>query len=231
MVDLLGEIAAPGEDQGAALHVAVAAEVLGRRVEDDIHAELDGPLQRRGGEGAVDRGQGAGPAGELRHGPDVDDLEEGVGRALHPDQPGLRPDRGGDGAEVRHVHEVGADPPVGEEILGGHAKAIVGVVGQQDVRPRRQGLQQGDARRHAGGEDQRRLSPFERRQGVFELGLVGIRVADVGVPADRVAILAAGEGGGQVDRRRHRSRGGIDGVAGVDRQGLEFHLRSPWGRR
>ena len=38
----------------AALHVAVAAEVLRRRVQDDVGAELDRTLQRRRGERAVD---------------------------------------------------------------------------------------------------------------------------------------------------------------------------------
>ena len=54
----LVELAVAGDDH-AADHVGVAAEVLGRRVHDDIGARLQRPLVDRSGERVVDRDQGA----------------------------------------------------------------------------------------------------------------------------------------------------------------------------
>jgi hypothetical protein len=65
----LGEqLILPGEEEGPPLDVAVAAEVLGRRVEDDVDPQGERPLEDRGGEGVVGdrerpRGAGAGRVG------------------------------------------------------------------------------------------------------------------------------------------------------------------------
>ena len=81
------------EDQRAALHVAVAAEVLGGRVQDHVGAQLEGPLQRGGGEGVVDQRQRARRRGRARPRPrEVGDLEQRVGRAS-PARPGACPGR------------------------------------------------------------------------------------------------------------------------------------------
>ena len=220
------ELAAAGEYQGPALHVAVPAQVLGRRVQDDVGPQLQGPLQHGRGKGVVHHREGAGPAAQAGGGGQVHHLEQGVRGALQPDDAGLGTERRGQGPEVLHAHEVGADPPVGEDLLGGHPETVVGVVGEDDVGARRQRLQQGHARGHAGGEDEGRLPPFEGGEGRLELVLVGVRLADVGVTAERHALGIAGEGGGEDDGRGHRARRGIDAVAGVNDPGLEFHPRS-----
>ena len=73
--------------------VAVARQVLRRRVEDDVGAQVQRPLEDRGRKGVVDDDEGPWavpeplPQDRGRAG-DVDHLEERVGRRLEPDQPG-----------------------------------------------------------------------------------------------------------------------------------------------
>ena len=71
----------------AADQVRVTAEVLGRRVDDDVGAELERLLQVRRGEGVVDHDHRAGCVRRLGHGPDVDDVQHRVGRRLEPEDP------------------------------------------------------------------------------------------------------------------------------------------------
>ena len=66
--------------------VGVAAEVLRRRVEDDVGPELERPLEVRRGEGVVDddeHARASGRAAEARL--DVDDVQQRVRRGLEPD--------------------------------------------------------------------------------------------------------------------------------------------------
>ena len=68
-------------------HVGVAAEVLRRRVHDDVGAELERLLQVRRRERVVDDEQRAGGVRRVGGGADVDDVEERVRRRLDPDEP------------------------------------------------------------------------------------------------------------------------------------------------
>jgi hypothetical protein len=68
----------PCEYKRSAEYVAVAAEVLGRRVHDDIRAEGERPLEYRGGERVVACEQCAVPVRDLRQGRDVADLHARV---------------------------------------------------------------------------------------------------------------------------------------------------------
>ena len=68
-------------------HVGMAAEVLRRRMHDEIGAESQRPLQKRGGERVVDDAQSAGRAGGIGGRGDVDDVEERIRRRLDPDHP------------------------------------------------------------------------------------------------------------------------------------------------
>ena len=61
----------------AADHVRVAAEVLRRRVDDDVGAELERALEVRRGERVVDDYEGAGRVGGLGRLADVDHVQEG----------------------------------------------------------------------------------------------------------------------------------------------------------
>ena len=65
----------------AADDVGVAAEVLGRRVEDDVGAELERLLEVRRGEGVVDDEERADRVRRVGGGADVDDVQQRVRRA------------------------------------------------------------------------------------------------------------------------------------------------------
>ena len=70
----------------AADDVGVPAEVLRRRVHDDVGAELERLLEVRRREGVVDDEQRAGGVRGIGRGPDVDDVEQRVRRRLDPDE-------------------------------------------------------------------------------------------------------------------------------------------------
>ena len=97
-------------EDGAADHVGVAAEVLRRRVDDEVGAERERLLQERGGEGVVDGEQRAGGVRGVGGAADVDDVEERVRRRLDPD-------------ELRVVVEVRGERLV--ELVGGHVREAV----------------------------------------------------------------------------------------------------------
>ena len=78
------------DDQGPAEQIAVAAEVLGGRVHDDIGAEFQRPRQHRGGKRVVDAQQRAVPVGQLGTGRDVGDRHARIAGTLDPDQLRLR---------------------------------------------------------------------------------------------------------------------------------------------
>ena len=75
--------------------VGVAAEVLRRRVDHDVGAEVERVLQVRRGERVVDDDLRADRVRRLGDGGDVDDVEQRVGRALDPDEPRLLVEVGG----------------------------------------------------------------------------------------------------------------------------------------
>src|SRR5439155_1415895 len=83
---VLGALDADREpDEVAPDDIAVPAEVLRRRVHDDVGTELQRTLQSRRGEGVVDdepRARVLGDAGECR---DVGNVQQRVGRCLAPD--------------------------------------------------------------------------------------------------------------------------------------------------
>jgi hypothetical protein len=82
---------AAAQHQGASLHVAMAAEILGGGMQHDVHAEVQRPLQSGRGEGAVHQQQGAVGMGCLGDAAQVEHFEQRVGGCLRPDQPGGGP--------------------------------------------------------------------------------------------------------------------------------------------
>ena len=77
----------------AAEAAALAVDMLGGRVDDDMRAELERLLLQRRGEDVVDDQPRADRIGELGDDGDVDHLQRRVGRALQEEQLGVRPDR------------------------------------------------------------------------------------------------------------------------------------------
>ena len=137
----------------AADHVGVAAEVLGRRVDDEVGSERERLLQVGRGEGVVDDEEGADGVRSVGGAADVDDVQERVRRRLDPDEPHLL-------VEMRRqvlVELVGRD--VGEAVslrlvdLRGHpVDAPVDVGDQDDPLARVDEMEQRRRRPEARGE-------------------------------------------------------------------------------
>ena len=77
-------------------------------MDNRICAQGERLLQVGGGKGVVDHQHGAVAVGQLSHGGDVDDPQQGVRRGLHPHHPGLR----GEGRFYR-IEVVGGDRLIG----------------------------------------------------------------------------------------------------------------------
>ena len=123
-------LGAPG-NRRAADDVGVAAEVLGRRMHDEVGAELQRALVDRRRERVVDGDERAALA---RHDAgDVDDVQRRVGRRLDPDQARLLAHRPLEGVEVRLVDQVIADPEARQDLVDEPVRAAVEVLRQDDV--------------------------------------------------------------------------------------------------
>ncbi len=83
--DALEEAVHRPRDDGAAEHVGVTAEVLRRRVHDDVDAQLQRPLQHRRRPCVVDSRARADGLGQRHHRDDVGDVQTRVGRRLDPE--------------------------------------------------------------------------------------------------------------------------------------------------
>jgi hypothetical protein len=91
---------------GAAQHAALAVEILGGRVDDQVGAQFQRTLQDGRAEAVIDR-----PAcrrrGRWRKGPDVGDLGQRIGGRFQEEQLGVRADR-----RARHSSGIGGDTKV-----------------------------------------------------------------------------------------------------------------------
>src|SRR6266446_6579925 len=97
-----------GEDR-AAEGAALAVDVLGRGIDDDVGAERQWLLQQRGREHVVDDENAAGAMGQPRHLGDVDDLHRRVRWALAKGQRCARRQRGLPGRQIATVDLHGFD--------------------------------------------------------------------------------------------------------------------------
>ena len=128
-------VASPGHD-GTAEHVAVAAQVLRRRVQHEVGAELEGRLEHRRGRGVVAHVERAGAPGDLADRRDVGHFPQRVRRRLHPDEPRVRPDGRPRGRRVGHVDERGVELPPGERLAQEARGPVIGVHRRDEVVPR-----------------------------------------------------------------------------------------------
>ena len=92
VVQILVDPLLVGKDD-AAEAAALAVDVLGRRIDDDMRAELERLLLQRRGEDIVDDQPRADRVGECGDRGDVDHFERRVGRAFEEEQLRVRPDR------------------------------------------------------------------------------------------------------------------------------------------
>ncbi len=90
-------------DRGATDDVAVAVDVFGGRMNDDVGAMLDGPLQRRREKGVIHDDQCSSGMGGLADCREIGDAQQRVGWGLDPHQRRLSGDRLGRGGWVSEI--------------------------------------------------------------------------------------------------------------------------------
>jgi hypothetical protein len=211
------------DHDGAADHVAVPTDVLGRRVHHDVGAEGERLLQIRRREGVVDDQQRAGLVGDLSEPLDVGDGQQRVGRGLDPQDlrlPG--PDRGAYRVDVADVGGAVLETPTLRDLVEEPEGAAVRVVGDHGVvAGAGEPPQDGVLGRQAAGEREPALPFLQRRERALERGPRRVGAAAVLVaaaqPTDAVLLVGAR----RVDGRDHRAGGRVGLVAGMDGAGLE----------
>ncbi len=193
-------------------HIAVAVEILGRAVHDNICAQLQRLHQQRRGEGVVHDDEAARIQRMriVRYGGDVRDLHAGVGDGLKIDDLRVRADGRFYLRHVRHVDAVGADAETRQRLVDAcECTAVERLVRHKVVAAAEQRQQRGRDGAHAGRERRAVLAALQQRD--FLLQLAGGEVAETKIdvaallPGEAAAALLGGvkdEGGGLENRRR-----------------------------
>ena len=86
------KIRRPFCDDDSAEHIAVAAKIFRGRMEDEIGAEIEWPLNDRR-PGVIANTNAAGFVSDLCHGREIDNFQERIRRRFHPDQFRVWPQR------------------------------------------------------------------------------------------------------------------------------------------
>ena len=219
-LDVRGQLQAVAQHEGATDHIGVAAHVLGRRMHDDVRAQLERALQNRRREGVVHDQQAPHLVRESRDGSNVRDQQERVRGRLHPhDLRALASDHALGLGQVGEVHGLGGDALGGlddaQELVG----ASVHVGGMHDVVAGAR--QQADHRilgAHARREREAVRRPLQGRERARER--VGRRVATapVLVAFSQLTGPILHERRCDVNRRHHVTSDGVGVEPGMDGQ-------------
>ena len=196
--------------QRAREHVAVAVQVLGGGVHDEVGAQLERPGEQRGRDRVVDRDQGTGRVGEAAQRLDVAHRPGRVRGRLEPEQAGAAgAQRGLDGGRVGGVDEIDREAPGRGGVKQPVAQPPVYHLRGDDVVAGAEGLEHGGGGGHAGGEEEGLGTALQRRQ--HGLGVARRRVAVAGVvePAAVGVVRVAKEGGAGLDGRDQAAGDGI----------------------
>ena len=213
----------------------MAADELGRRVDDDVGAPLDGTAQRGRRRGVVDHQAAARararsrPAARCRRMSSLGLPSVSVYTRL-----GAAVDGRAQAVEVVGIDEPHRDAQLRQRVVEQVVGAAVERSGGDDLVARRGQRDDGERlRRLARGQRQPRDAAFERGNALLED--VGGRVHDAGVdvaellqreqPGGMVGIVED-VGGGLVDGDGARLGGGIGRLAAMHGQGGEMSLRS-----
>lgn len=221
-------------DDDAAQDIAVAADILGGAVNDDVGSVGKGPEEHGGGEGVVDEQTGVVGAAELGKAGDVYDFEEWIGDGLDDEDDGrLFNEHALDGIKVGGVDEEALCAILGPEAVDEGVGGAVAVLGGGD------GYAGPDAASshgevdcgHAAGGGEREVVcglcghvvAFEVDDGVLEGGDGRVAVAavdvEVGVSAEGavevggVLVDVADAGDDTADDGRGGGAGGGRGIA------------------
>ena len=229
----------PGElariDDRPADRGAMAAEVLGQRMHDDVGTVLNGAEQVRRRHGIVDDQRYTMPVRDRGDGRDVGDVALGIAEGLDEHRLGLRVDQRLEGLRPAIVGEARLDAVLRQRVREQVVGAAIQCAGRDDVvaglgdRQDRVGHGGLAGRQRQGGN-----AAFEGRDALFQHVLGGIHDAAVDIArhleVEQVrAVLRAveGEGHGLVDRHRDRPGRRLRRVAAVHRNGLEAPVFAP----
>ena len=185
----LPQIVVARRDQHARQDVRVPVELLGRRVHHQVRAMLDRAAEHRRRDGVVDHEAGARVVRGGGGGGQVGDRPARVGGRLRPDDlRGGRPERRAQRGHVAVRNQIQGDPPARRQVLEPAANHPVHLLRGDDVIPDVERLEHRGGRRHAGAEQHRRPSPFERREQRLDRFVGRVLVARVDAPAGGSAL-------------------------------------------
>ena len=153
----------------AAEHAPLTVDVLGRRIDDAVGAELHRMLQERRREHVVDHERRAARMHDLGDGGDIDDLERRVGRQFEERGLGVRAHRRAPRVEVGAVDQGRGDAEARQQLLDHvEARAEQGPRGDDVVARLELAHERGRDRRHAARRRPRRLGALEQRHPLLE---------------------------------------------------------------
>ena len=216
-------------DDGAADRDAVAADPFGRRMHDEVGAELDRPAEIGRGKSVVDQQRDLCVMRDLRDGRNIQHFEAGIADGLADHQPRVRLDRGAKFVERARLDEGRGDAEARQRMRqqidraaierGGGDDMVAGIHQRCDRK-----MQRGHAARGADRAD----AVFQRRQPLLEhgrgrVGNAGIDVAGALQVEQRCGVVGILKhvGSGLVDRDGACARYGIGMLARMQAQGFE----------
>ena len=215
-----------GSHHRAGDHVAMAIQVLGRAVQDQIEPMSQRPEGERRREGVVDDRDQVALPGERSGGGKIGDAQQRVGDRLDIEHARLRRDGGAPGCGIVSGNERHRDSEPRQIVHEQVVRAPVEAVLRNDViASAEHGEERRAHRRHATGRRQRRFCLLQRCQLGVERFVRG-RVREAGVAdvvvAPRLRLL---ERARLVDRHRHRAAVARPRLTGMDQQGIRTHGR------
>ena len=226
-----------GVDDDAADAVAVTAEPLGQRVNNDGGTVPDGVGQVRRGESAVDDEWDAVVGGDGGDGFEIGDVESGVADGLAEECLGFGGNGGGEVLRIVGVDEFNVDAELGKDVVELGVGAAVEVVGRDDFVS---GLSEVDdgVKDGAGARGDAEAGSPTIKGGDALLEHVGGGVHQAGVDVAEFAEseevggvlgIIKDEGAGLVEGNGACVGGGFRLVAGMEALGFEFHNKKRIG--
>lgn len=126
------------EDQRASEHIAVAAEILGRRMHDDIGTVFERTLQHRRGERVVANEHAAVRFCDSGQRLDIADLHAWIRRRFGPDQVDAGLAKSIECIEVGHVNRAHANAALRKKLRAEDAQTGVAIIRYRNMRTRLQ---------------------------------------------------------------------------------------------
>src|SRR5579884_826691 len=172
---------------------------------DDVGTQSERLLEVRRGKGIVHHEARAVLVSDVRHLPDIDDLEQRVGGSLDPEHPGGGPDGRLDGSRIAHVDVVELEAVPRQNVGEKTIRPAVQIVTGDHVVPGVQQVHDGRLGGHAGGEGEAEVALLQGGDDLFHHA--PRRVAGAGILVSSVLSNSfLGIGRGLVDGRNNGAR-------------------------